>query len=64
MPDGTDILPAPELDLEGLRRNLRREGTPGRVFLFEHGIAPSVREELARRLEVDAALSAPPGSSS
>lgn len=62
MPDGTDILPAPELDLEGLRRNLRREGTPGRVFLFEHGIAPSVREELARRLEVDAALSAPPGS--
>jgi uroporphyrinogen decarboxylase len=40
------------LDLEQLRRNLRREGTPPRVFGFEHGIAASVRDEVARRYDL------------
>lgn len=40
--------PAPDLD--GLRRNLLRCGTPPRVFLFEHGIAADVKDALARRL--------------
>lgn len=43
-------LPHTEPDLDGLRRNLLREGTPPRVFLFEHGIADSVKGALAQRL--------------
>jgi uroporphyrinogen decarboxylase len=33
----------------GLLANLRREGTPLRVFYFEHGIAETVQAEIARR---------------
>lgn len=43
-----------QLDLEALRRNLRREGTPARVFGFEHGIAANVRDEVARRYDLGA----------
>ncbi len=31
-------------DIEGLRRNLKREGTPDRVYYFEHGIANNVKD--------------------
>lgn len=34
------------LDYDGFLRNLRREGTPERVYYFEHGIAPEVQEAL------------------
>ena len=46
------------LDLQGLRRNLRRKGTPPRVFGFEHGIAASVRDDIARRYDLGAAPAA------
>jgi len=36
----------------GMMRNLRREGTPDRVYYFEHGIADSVQEALAKRYDL------------
>lgn len=44
-------------DWEGLRRNLRREGTPARVYYFEHGIADNVLQALAARYDLCADLS-------
>lgn len=39
-------------DWDGFRRVLRREGTPPRVFFFEHGVAANVQEALARRFDL------------
>ncbi len=36
-------------DWDGMCRNMRREGTPSRVFYFEHGIADNVLRLLAQR---------------
>lgn len=47
-------LSSTEPDLEGLRRNLLRQGTPARVFQFEHGIAGNVKDALAQRLGLPA----------
>jgi len=41
--------PVVKLDLPGALANLRREGTPRRVFQFEHGIEPGVRQALCDR---------------
>lgn len=41
-----DALPSIEPDWEGFLRNLRREGTPPRVFFFEHGVDPVVQTAL------------------
>ncbi|MDP6439701.1 MAG: uroporphyrinogen decarboxylase family protein [Candidatus Brocadiia bacterium] len=41
-----------EPDWEGMLRNLRREGTPERVYYFEHGIADNVLEALDARLDI------------
>lgn len=37
-------LPPIRLDWQGFLRNLRREGTPDRVFYFEHGVADNIME--------------------
>lgn len=37
------------LDLEGFTKNLKREGTPSRVYLFEHGLGGEMKETLARQ---------------
>lgn len=39
-------------DWPGLLANLRRQGTPKRVFYFEHGIAESTLEALAHRFHL------------
>ncbi len=41
------MLPAPELDLEGLRANLLMDREPERVYLFEHAVDECVRAEIA-----------------
>ena len=38
-----------ELDWEGFQKNLRREGTPDRVFFFEHGIDEDFQQELQKK---------------
>jgi len=45
-------------DWQGLIRNLRREGTPRRVYNLELGVDSQVREEVARRFGLDKGLSA------
>ena len=41
-----------EPDLEAAIANIRRQGTPRRVFLFEHGFEPGVKQALCRRLDL------------
>lgn len=36
-------------DWEGLLRTLRRQGTPERVYIFEHGIADNIQAAIAER---------------
>jgi len=45
-------LPPVELDLDGWMANVRREGTPKRVFYFEHGVADEIQEGLAERFGI------------
>jgi len=40
------------LDLAGAIANLRRGGTPKRVFQFEHGLEPPVRKALSERFDL------------
>lgn len=40
------------LDWHGFLRNLRREGTPKRVYYFEHGVADNVQAAIAERFGV------------
>ena len=47
-----DALTPVELDLDGWLANCRREGTPERVFLFEHGVADEIQEGLAQRFGI------------
>lgn len=48
----TAALPEIKLDLDGFHRNLRREGTPGRVFHFEHGVAENLQQQLHERFGI------------
>ena len=43
MKDFNGTLSPVRLDLDGFHRNLRREGTPTRVFYFEHGVADAMQ---------------------
>jgi uroporphyrinogen decarboxylase len=43
------LIKAPELDLDALVRNIRREQAPERVYIFEHALDEVVREEMASR---------------
>ena len=43
--DGKTLKPV-ELDWEGYLKNLRRTGTPDRVYLFEHGIDDKIQDAL------------------
>ena len=45
-------LPPLELDLDGMLRNLRREGTPNRVYYFEHGVDDNIKEALDQRFGI------------
>ena len=40
------------LDWEGFVRNVKRQGTPDRVFFFEHGIDPTIAKALDERYDV------------
>ena len=51
-----DRLAPVRLDVEGWIRNIRREGTPDRVYLFEHGIADEIFDALDARFGVSACL--------
>lgn len=50
-----DLCPI-EPDWEGMVRNLRREGTPERVYYFEHGIAENVCDAIDARFGISADL--------
>jgi uroporphyrinogen decarboxylase len=51
-----NTLPPPELDKDGLMRNLRREGTPSRVFHFEHAVDEKVRGALVEMFDLERGL--------
>ena len=38
-----------KLDWDGFLRNLRRQGTPERVYYFEHGVSGAMQQALAQR---------------
>lgn len=40
------------LDLDGMLRNIRREGTPDRVFYFEHGVDGAICQALGERFGI------------
>ena len=40
------------LDLEAAIANIRREGAPGRVFFFEHGLEPGIKQALCDRFDL------------
>ena len=42
IPSLTEKLAPVQLDWNGFLSNLRREGTPERVYYFEHGVAENV----------------------
>lgn len=44
------------LDLPGAIANLRRQGTPKRVFGFEHGLEPGIKAALCERFGLDEGL--------
>ena len=48
----TVTLPALQLDWEGFLKNLQRQGTPERVFYFEHGIAEEIQKALDTRFKI------------
>lgn len=45
-------LPPIQLDLAAHLRNIRREGTPKRVFFFEHGLEPGIKDALCARFDL------------
>ena len=45
-----------KLDLDEMRRNLLREGTPSRVYFFEHAEADDFKDELDGRFSLSQAL--------
>ena len=47
-----------ELDIAGWMSNLRREGTPKRVFYYEHGVDEAIQQELDERYSLSAGLNA------
>jgi uroporphyrinogen decarboxylase len=51
-----DSLPEVQLDWTGWLSNLRREGTPERVYYFEHGVADNVQGAIAAQHGVWAGL--------
>ncbi len=52
-----DLAKPPVLDLDALIRNIRREGTPDRVFIFEHAIDETIRSEVADRFSLTDGIS-------
>jgi uroporphyrinogen decarboxylase len=48
----TEKLAPVQLDWNGFLSNLRREGTPERVYYFEHGVADNVQEAIAERFGI------------
>ncbi|NQU75049.1 MAG: hypothetical protein HQ546_01900, partial [Planctomycetes bacterium] len=44
------------LDLPGAIANIRREGTPRRVFQYEHGLEPGIKQALCERFNLCAGL--------
>ena len=53
-----DTLPPVELDLAGWLANMRREGTPKRVFNMEHAIAEDIQQAIDERFEISKNLDA------
>lgn len=51
-PHASGALPRVQLDWIGWLANLRRQGTPERVYYFEHGIADNVQAAIATRFGV------------
>ncbi|MFH0963909.1 MAG: uroporphyrinogen decarboxylase family protein [Planctomycetota bacterium] len=49
-------LPSIRLDLDGWKANFRRQGTPSRVFFFEHGVADEIQDALDARFALTARL--------
>jgi len=45
-----------QLDLEAAIANIRRQGTPSRVFYFEHGEEPGIKQALCDRFDLCADL--------
>lgn len=39
------------LDLEAAIANIKRKGTPNRVYCFEHGLEPGIKQSLCDRFE-------------
>jgi uroporphyrinogen decarboxylase len=50
------------LDLDGFRRNILRQGTPQRVFFFEHAEAQNIKKAIVERFDLAAHISDPPDS--
>ena len=46
-----------ELDLDGALANIKRQGTPPRVFCFEHGLEPGIKQGLCERFGICEGLS-------
>lgn len=46
------LIQAPVLDRNGLIRNLRREESPSRVYIFEHAIDETVRNQVCERFDL------------
>ncbi len=44
------------MDLDAAIANIRRQGAPRRVFLFEHGFEPGIKQELCMRFDLCAGL--------
>ncbi len=44
------------LDLEAAIENIKRMGTPKRVFQFEHGLEPGIKDDLAQRFALTEGL--------
>lgn len=53
----SEILPAVQLDWNGFLSNLRREGTPDRVYYFEHGVADNVQAAISQKFSLWEGLS-------
>ncbi len=46
------LIAAPKLDKTGFFRNIKREGTPSRVFIWEHAVDDSIKLQIAERFNL------------
>ena len=51
-----------ELDLQGMRDNLLRKGTPKRVYYFEHAESDEIKDELVKRFDLAKDITIPQGT--